>query len=83
VSEDPKPRCTDQQLDQITNTGADVWVRAAAAELIARRARDRHDSRMAEQLKKMRWNAELILVKLEALEARYRAEGLPPMEPGS
>lgn len=50
---------------------------AMAAELLRRRRIMRGDSRRAEQIRRMRWVLENMLVKIEALERRGDVSPLP------
>ena len=64
MSDEPKPRATDEQLTHLATWDHVPAVQLAAQELLSRRARDRADSRRAGQLRKLRWSIEHVLTKL-------------------
>jgi len=59
-------RCTDDELREIASNNLDQRVRSAATELLTIRTARRHDSRRAEQIKKLRWVIENAITKIEA-----------------
>ena len=71
MSESPQLRAlTDPELAEVVRTGVmprDAILQDLAFELVRARQRLRGESRKAEQLRKLRWNVEHLLTKIEEI----------------
>jgi len=78
MDDDPmKTGVSDEQLIAIARGELDPipeFCKSMADQLLKHRRRLRHDSRRAEQIKKLRWGIEHILSKMEHLTIAVRAE---------
>lgn len=75
-------RCTDAELIEAARGESKpewmtIQMQVIATELLRRRRIMRGDSRRAEQIRRMRWVLENMLVKVEALERRGDVSPLP------
>lgn len=78
---DPRPSLANDRIAQIavnaftaSSPVTQAEISAVCDELLYRRRQSRHDSRRAQQIKRLRWLVETLITKVESLEAAVAKE---------